>query len=213
MMLIKPVLVGALEAALNKYLALDADASVFLKPLAGKIVAFKIMPLDWVVYLCPTEDSIQLLEHYQGEADTILTGSVGALAMMGLSTNPMRSIFSGAVKIEGDMATGKRFQRLFDQLDPDFEEQLSHYTGDVIAHKTGQIFRSGHAWGQATLTTLQLNISEFLQDETRDLPPQPEVDIFFKKVDELRSDFERVAARVNSLQQTLQNIDKQGQKK
>mgnify|MGYP002525045531 CR=1 FL=1 len=201
-MLVKPVLVGALETALNKYLALDADASLFLKPLAGKVVAFKLMPLDWVIYLCPTEDSIQILEHYQGQPDTVLTGSVGALAMMGLSANPMRSIFSGDVKIAGDMETGKRFQRLFEQLDPDFEEVLSNFTGDVIAHKTGQVFRAGHAWGRETLNTLQMNTSEFLQDETHDLPPQPEVDIFFKKVDELRSDFDRLDARIKRLQQS-----------
>jgi len=32
---------------------------------------------------------------------------------MGLSSKPMRSIFSGEVKIEGDMQTGRKFQELF----------------------------------------------------------------------------------------------------
>jgi ubiquinone biosynthesis protein UbiJ len=115
----------------------------------------------------------------------------------------MRSIFSGDIKIEGDMDVGRKFQALFEQLDPDFEEALSNYTGDVIAHKTGQVFRSGHDWGQETLRTLQLNTSEFLQDETRDLPAQPEIDIFFKHVDELRSDADRLDARIVRLKQYL----------
>lgn len=207
-MLVKPVIVGAMETALNKYLALDIDANIFLKPLAGKVIAFKMMPFEWMVYLCPTKESIQLLEHYPGEPDTVLTGSVAALAMMGLSDNPMRSIFSGDIKIEGDMEIGRKFQHLFEQLDPDFEESLSHFTGDIIAHKTGQVFRSGHGWGQESLRTLQLNTSEFLQDETRDLPAQPEVDIFFRKVDELRSDFDRLDARIARLEQSLLNSDK-----
>lgn len=204
-MLIKPIVVGALEVVLKKYLALDVDVSLLLKPLAGKVLAFKIMPLDWVVYLCPSSDNIQVLEHYQGEPDTVLIGSVATLALMSLSPNPMRSIFSGDVKIEGDMDTGRHFQRLFEQLDPDFEEALSHYTGDIIAHKTGQIVRTGYDWWQNTLDTLQLNISEFIQDETRDLPAQPEVDILFRQIDELRSDFDRLHARIERLQQSFKS--------
>lgn len=200
-MLLKPLMVSTIEIGLNKYLALDANVSLLLKPLVGKVIAFKIMPLDWVIFLCPTANNIQVLEHYQGQPDTLLASSIGGLAMMGLSTNPMRPVFSGDVSIEGDMDTGRRFQRLFKLLDPDFEEVLSHYTGDIIAHKTGQLIRASHDWGQDTLSTLQLNISEFLQDETRDLPAQAEVDILFRQVDELRSGYDRLHARIARLHQ------------
>ena len=42
-MVIKPLLMSALETALNKYLALDQNSGVFLAPLAGKVIAVTII--------------------------------------------------------------------------------------------------------------------------------------------------------------------------
>ena len=48
------------------------------------------------------------------------------------------------------------------------------------------LFRAGQTWHEETLTTLQLNIVEFLQDETRDLPAMAEAELFYKDVAELQ---------------------------
>jgi Uncharacterized protein conserved in bacteria len=62
------------------------------------------------------------------------------------------------------------------------------------------VARSSFRYKRDALKTLQLNITEFLQDETQDTPSGPEVDVFFKQVDDLRSDFDRLVLRVNRLQ-------------
>ncbi|MGZ5027730.1 MAG: ubiquinone biosynthesis accessory factor UbiJ [Methylobacter sp.] len=204
-MTIKPLLIGALEAALNQYLALDQDSSYFLAPLAGKVIAMTVQPFNETVYLCPTADSIQCLDQFPGEPDTRLTGSILALGLMGLSSTPMRSIFSGEVKIEGDMQTGRKFQELFAKLDIDLEEKLSQFTGDIIAHKLGNFFRAGQSWSKESLETFRLNAKEFLQEETRDLPSAPEADIYCAQVDELRTDLDRLQSRIERLKSTLQN--------
>ena len=112
----------------------------------------------------------------------------------------MWSIFTGDVKISGDMAVGRDFQRLFKQLDPDFEERLSYYTGDVAAHQLGSVVRRSYHYKRDALKTLQLNVTEFLQDEAQDTPSGPEVDVFFKQVDDLRSGLDRMVLRINRLQ-------------
>ncbi|WP_432744031.1 SCP2 sterol-binding domain-containing protein [Methylobacter sp. G7] len=202
-MLIKPLLIGALEATLNQYLALDQDSGYFLTPLAGKVIAVTIQPFDETIYLCPTTDSIQCLDQFPEPADTRLTGSIWALGLMGLSSTPMRSVFSGEVKIEGDMQTGRKFQELFAKLDIDLEEKLSRFTGDIIAHNVANFFRAGQNWSKESLETFQLNAAEFLQEETRDLPSAPEVDIYFAQVDELRSDFDRLQSKIERLENIL----------
>ena len=202
-MTIKPLLIGALEASLNQYLSLDQDSSFFLAPLAGKVIAVNIQPFDETIYLCPTTDSIQLMDQFPDQPDTCLTGSVWALGLMGLSSTPMRSVFSGEVKIEGDMHTGRKFQELFAKLDIDLEEQLSQFTGDIIAHKVANFFRAGQSWSKESLETFRLNAAEFLQEETRDLPSAPEVDIYYTQVDELRTDFDRLQSRIERLEQSL----------
>lgn len=204
-MTIKPLLIGALEATLNQYLALDQDSGYFLTPLAGKVIAVNVQPFDDTIYLCPTTDSIQCLDQFPDPPDTRLTGSIWALGLMGLSSTPMRSVFSGEVKIEGDMQTGRKFQELFAKLDIDLEEKLSQFTGDIIAHKTANFFRAGQNWSKDSLETFRLNTKEFLQEETRDLPAAPEADIFYAQVDELRTDFDRLQSRIDRLKSTLQN--------
>lgn len=198
-MLIKPLLSSALETALNQYITLDEDVSLFLTPLAGKVIAISIEPFKETLYLCPTETNIQCLENFVGDVDTTLTGSLPAFGLMGLSNTPMRSLFSGEVKITGDINTGRKFQQLFEKLDIDIEEKLSHFTGDIIAHKLGNLVRAKANWSKETLETFKLNATEFLQEETRDLPAKTEVDIFYREVDNLRMNFDRLQARINRL--------------
>jgi ubiquinone biosynthesis protein UbiJ len=50
------------------------------------------------------------------------------------------------------------------------------------------LFRAGQKWHEETLNTLQLNIVEFLQDETRDLPASAEVEMFYQQVAQLERD-------------------------
>lgn len=202
-MTIKPLLMSTLETALNKYLSLDEDVAVFLQPLTGKIIAVTILPFKETLYLCPTTDSIQLIDFYAGDVDTTLTGTLPALGLMGLSSTPARAFFSGEVLIEGDLSVGHQFQKLFEQLDIDLEEQLSHFTGDVIAHKIGHFFRRTNKWSQENLSSLKLNIKEFLQDETQDLPPAPEINEFSLQVDQLKEDFERLETRMKRLDTPL----------
>ncbi len=201
--MLKPLLISALETALNQYLSLDEDVSLFLAPLAGKVIAVKVLPFNETVYLCPTETNIQILDQYINQPDTIISGSPTALGLMSLSATPMHSVFTGKVHIEGDMDTGRHFQALFDKLDIDMEEKLSHYTGDIVAHQIGRFFRNSSDWSQESIETFKLNLTEFLQEETRDLPSRPEIDIFFQQVDRLRSDYDRLNARLDRLNQIL----------
>lgn len=202
-MTIKPLLINAFETALNKYLHLDEDIDLFLQPLTGKVIAITLLPFNETIYLCPTAQRIQIMDQYAETADTTLKGSLPAFGLMGLSSKPAPSFFSGEVTIEGDLNLGHHFQQLFAQLDIDLEEQLSHYTGDIIAHKVGNLFRGLNDWQQESANTLKLNITEFLQDESKDLPPAPEINIFSQQVDQLKEDFDRLEARVTRLNDTL----------
>lgn len=198
-MIIKPLLISTIELALNQYVSLDEDISLFLTPIAGKVIAINIQPFDETLYLCPTADKIQVLENYLAEVDSTISGTLSALGLMGLSSTPMRSIFSGDVTITGDTHTAHKFQQLFDKLDIDLEEKLSQFTGDIFAHKVGNLFRSGQQWTADSTETLKLNTKEFLQEETKDLPAGPEANILYNQIDEIRSDFDRLSARIEQL--------------
>ncbi|CAG1020358.1 partial Ubiquinone biosynthesis accessory factor UbiJ, partial [Methylococcales bacterium] len=130
---IKPLLIGALETAFNGYLGLDEHLEQLLAPMAGKVIAVHITPFNETLYLCPAHDRIQFLENYAGEVDAGLSGSLSALGLMGLSATPMRALFKGEVRIEGDTQLAHKLQRLFEKLDINLEAKLARYTGDSFA--------------------------------------------------------------------------------
>lgn len=200
---IKPLLMSALATALNRYLSLADNRGELLAALAGKTIAVTVQPFDETFFLCPTPDSIQLLDTCLQPADTRLTGSLFALGMMGLSAYPMRSIFSGAVTIEGDMRTGRKLQELFARLDINLEPKLALLIGDGYARRIAGLFHGGYDWSRETFATLGLNLTEFLQEETRELPAAQEIDIFYRRIDALRTDYDRLQSRVERLQQHL----------
>ena len=202
-MLLPSVLLEAFETGFNRLLSLDPDVGFHLKPLLGKVIAIKIKPFDWTLYCFPHHDGIQLLEHFDGEPDTVIIGAAPALLSMAVSDSPLSFLARQDVIIEGDVDVGREFQAFFDRLDFDPEEHVSRYTGDVVAHQIGRAVRSGRSWTQSVFKNLELDIKEFLQYETRDLPAPTETNHFFEDVDRLRSDEDRLEARVQRLRAAL----------
>ncbi|MCK9606119.1 MAG: SCP2 sterol-binding domain-containing protein [Methylomonas sp.] len=202
-MQIKPLLIAAMETALNSYLGLDEQLEQYLSPMAGKVIAIQITPFNETLYLCPTHDRIQMLESYRGEADARLSGSLSALGLMGLSATPMHALFKGEVRIEGDTQLAHKLQRLFEKLDINLEAKLARYTGDKFAQRLSDLLRGSRDWTPRTMTSFRLNLEEFLQEETRDLPAKAEAELTFQQVDACRCDVDRLNARIERLTAAL----------
>ena len=200
---LKPLLIASLEAALNRYLALDDHLEQILQPMAGKVIAVHISSLDASLYLCPGSQGMQILESYPGSVDATLSGSLSALGLMGLSATPMRSLFKGEVRISGDAQLARRLQRLFEKLDLNLEGKIARYTGDGFAQGLGKLFRGSRDWTRHSLSTFRMNLEEFLQEETRELPAKQEAELFFREIDACRSDCDRLEARLERLETAL----------
>ena len=194
-------LLSAMEAAINQLFALDPETFKRLARFKGKIVAFHVNDINQSFYFFPDQQGIQIVSHYEGDADTMISGSLLAFARMALADEKTKtaSVFKGDIKITGDMALGQHFQALFQQLDIDWEEHISRITGDVIAHSLGNAARGLFAWGRQASQTTAMDVSEYLQYETRDIASGPEVEHFNSQIDTLRSDVDRAEARLNRL--------------
>ena len=73
----------------------------------------------------------------------------------------------------------------------------------MIARQLGNLFRlSGKFIGESSRTLAQ-DITEYLQEEARWLPTRTEVNYFLNDIDELRSDVDRVDARIQRLMQVM----------
>ena len=188
-----------LETAVNGALALDPETVARLGALSGKVVAMELQGTGIVLFMLPGREGIRLMGHYEGEPDTTLSGTPLALLRLG-GGQPGEGLFSGDVKIHGDVELGRRMQRILGGLDIDWEEHLSHLTGDVVAHQLGNLARNMMRWGRRAADNLQRDLVDYVQEERRDLPSRPELDEFLAAVDTLRSDVDRLAARLDRLQ-------------
>jgi len=185
-----------LEHMLNKYIRLDPSMSGELEPFDGKVLAIKCRDTSLVVYLVFKESRICLFSEYSGKADTTISGTALSLMKLGIyKDTDVFALFAEEIDISGDTTLAENVKHLFDMMEIDWEEHISYYTGDVVAHSLGNAARDFCHWIKATKDTAEKNIGEYLQEESRYLPPQEEVEDFFADIDGLCMDVDRLIAR------------------
>lgn len=193
---------ATLELIINAALKLDPESMKNLADFDGKIIQIKIQGLGLDFFLQPSPQGVIIMNHYAGAADAILAGRPLKFAEMALG-DERKVLFSGDVTISGDVELGQNFKRWMDRLDIDWEEQLSKITGDIVAHKTGNLLRGATAWGLQALNTISQNTADYLKEEGEQLPLAEDVDIFVQQVDDLRDSVDRIEARLAQLKATL----------
>lgn len=189
----------ALAAAINGWLGLDPATRARLPELDGRIIALHLRIIEMTVMLRVDRDRITVADEPDLQADTVLHGTPLGMAQLGLGTDTARTLFSGDVEITGDVETGQAFKAILDEMDIDWEEQLSRVTGDVIAHQLGNLARRAGEWLHHGGTTLQQDIGEYLQEESRVLPSRIEIENYIADVDNTAMAVERLEARLQRL--------------
>jgi ubiquinone biosynthesis protein UbiJ len=158
------------------------------------------------MYIIVGPNQVCLSSEYGDEPDVVISGSLLALAR--LASPAGDTVVRGdAVELAGDVILARKFQSLLRYARPDFEEELSVLVGDAAAHSIGELVRSVSKWGREAGSTLQQNVSEYLQEESRAVPSRYEADVFRGQVDTLRDDVARFEARLKQLELNLNRQD------
>ncbi len=202
-MSISTFVIASLERAVNGYLDMDPRARKRMGELHGRVIAFELQGLGQKLYLIPGQNRLQILSVYEGDPDCTLRGTPLALAAMSEQRAKTDRIFSGDVEIIGDTDLAHRLGKILVTMDIDWEEQLSRFSGDIIAHEIGNAVRGTSRWGRSTLNTLKLDLREYLQEETGLLPVRREIESFLADVDDLREAADRLEARMERLRSHL----------
>lgn len=191
-----------LETLINQALRLDPPSLQALNKLSGRIVRVELSGMAVFFTFIIDNTGIILFNDYDGEVDVHISGPPFTLLHLllqreaTLSNNP-------EVIINGKISVAQHLLSILKGLDLDWEEQLAQWLGDIPAHHLGTQFRQSQNYASERFNTLQLNISEYLQEETRHLPARAEMEILLNAVDTLRDDLERLEQRVQRLQKHL----------
>lgn len=198
--MIKKYSLIALQKALNHALTLDESMPAKIQALHGKVLEIIISPLNVHFFIRFTHHEMLLLATCDEHPDTVIHSSPMGLIRLGLlPASKVRSLFNDKIRLSGDVELGQQVKKLFDELDIDWEGHLAHFTGDVVAHQLGSLFRQGLAFKQQISTSMRHNVTEYLQEELRIFPSREEINDFFNDIDDVSLRAERLAAHVNQL--------------
>ena len=196
-------LLNLLQETINLTLRLDPDTLARVAELEGRVLRLRAAgESPFGIYVLPEESGLRLRAQCDREPDVTLTGDMPAVFRMALRRFLPEVVAAGEVQISGDIALGQRFQRLLEQVEVDWEEQLARVLGDVPAHQLGNVLRDFGTWTQQSLRTLHQDLGEYLQEESRLLPSRPRAGAFRQAVETLQRDLDGLEQRLARLHGT-----------
>ncbi len=187
---------------LNRALAESAKAQGLCAALAGRSLHVVVSSSPFAGSLTSDGTTLRFaLGALRADetADATITGS--ALSLAGLMSERQRELIrTGAVQIAGDGEIAAKFSELATLLKPDVEHELAGLFGRMPAHLLVGGVRNLLARGRALFNSQLHTATDYLAHEKRALIPKAEAEHFFKQVDMLREQVDRVDARLAQLE-------------
>ena len=187
------------ESAVNRVLKLDSTAQARLASLAGKVIAIACTMPAITVYLIPLENGIQLAKQWHAPADCTLTAPATLLLKLGPSSDKTRVLHHPDVAIDGNSALLMDLADILQNLELDWEYELSRWLGPVPTALLSGHLRSRRDWLAQSAHSLHLNAADYLAEESRALVGRSEADMRFTEIDHLKLDLDRLDARITLL--------------
>lgn len=202
------LMTSGIELAMNQLLKLDDDSQRRLKKLAGKSLQVTIKELPWPL-LFTFSEQIDVRTIINSDRGLAPSESIDCLIELNLETLPKlrdssqltQLIQQQQLNLIGDIYVAQTFSTLLKELDIDWEEQLSGYTGDVVAHQTFTSMRAAFDTAKTQIEKGAIELGERLTQSNSIAVKPSEMFEFSKGVNNLRSAAERLSARVALLEQ------------
>lgn len=196
----KTIILQSLAHSINAYLDLDPESQPRLAKLYGKIITIEFLPLLFSFQCRFTEKGITI----QNDDPTVIPNATlrgTPLQMLGvlLEKDNRQHFFANDVVIEGDAEFGQEVVELFDRMQIDWEEHLSHVVGDIPAYHASQLTKQIASWLGTIKESFSHDINEYIHEEAKWMPSDEALQDFFAEIDTLRMDTDRMEARINHL--------------
>ena len=189
----------ALEAALNRALALDEDTRAGLGALDGQRVALTMASPPLALQVTVDGDALRVGPVDAGSEPDLgvratLSGLLRQLPMFRDDAPPV-----GKLRIEGDADLARRLQKLAQGFDPDWQLPFVQVFGEVLGVQLAKAVAAALAQAKLAGRNLAEMAAEYVTEESRDVVPRAELDAFHDDVDGLRDGVERMAAKIARL--------------
>jgi ubiquinone biosynthesis protein UbiJ len=199
----KPLAGRALEAALNRILALDPDSQAALQALDGRRVQLALDAPPLALQLTVSDGRFVVGPVPRNAADepdlAVRSTLAGLLSQLPFLKSDAGTAKVGKLRIAGDAELARHLQKLGEGFDPDWTKPFADVFGDIIGVQIANALRGALRFGRDSAGKFARNSAEYLTEESRDVPARDELDAFHDDVDALRDRVERLAAKVAAL--------------
>ena len=200
-------LLASVEHGLNRVLRMDSTALPRLDRLSGKVIAVDCRSPSVQLFILPGDDGLLLAAHWEAPADCTLRAPASSLLRLAMSKDKTAVLHSPEVELEGDSAVLLELAAILQDLELDWEYELSRWLGPVASPILGGHLRSTARWSRDSMGNLTQNLADYLSEESRTLVGEREAQARFAELDQIKLDLERLEARFERLALSLKPSD------
>ena len=200
-------LLASVESGVNRVLRLDSTALARMRPLTGKVIAVECASPALHLFILPSDEGLLLAAQWAADADCTLRAPASSLLHLALSKDKTAVLHGPQVDLEGDSHVLMELAAILQDLELDWEFELSRWIGPVATTLIAGHVRSRANWYQHGFASLNQNLAEYLSEEARTLVGEREAQARFNELDQLKLDLDRLEARVERLSRSLNTSD------
>lgn len=200
------MLLKLINNAVQKYLDNDPEIASKLDQYEGKHLLVHLTDINKEFVVTPGASSIAVSEYVVGEDEstqtftTTIHSNIISLLRIGLGADYQAMINNGSLKLEGDVDFANQLHSIFKEVDIDWEEVASKFVGDSAAYQLGVFAKRFRNYGKRSADNFRMDVSEYLQEESRILPTKVEINRFMSDVDDFDAHVQRIEARIQRLE-------------
>lgn len=200
-------LLASVEHGINRVLRLDSTALPRLERLWGKVITIDCRNPSLRLFIVPSDEGLLLASHWEVEADCTLRAPAATLLRLAVSRDKSAVLHGPDVELEGDSGVLLELVGILQDLELDWEYELSRWLGPVATNVLGGQLRSGARWGKDSAANLGQSLADYLNEESRTLVGKHEAEARFAELDQIKLDLERLEARFERLAQSSDSSD------
>lgn len=183
-----------IEKTVNQYFSLDPESKSQLQKINGKVIAFTITRPPLTFFLKFDQDKVILLDACE-KPDASIKGDLFSFLQLKFQSSDLTTLSKTSIELSGDAELAETFNAILNSMEIDWEEHLSHFTGDIVAHSLLSVAGAVKSWGVRAMDTLERNLSEYIQEEACLTPSKRALEDFYEDLKKLQHDVERLDAR------------------
>lgn len=186
-----------LNKSITRFIRLDPNYQTLLKPLAHKTVLLDLSSPSIALYLQFYDAHITISTEKTTTPQATIRCRPIDLMIQHLSPDSPKI---GDITLSGNLKTVEAMQHFFRSLTLDWEEELSHFIGDPLAFKIGDIIQKNKEKTKALLPHLKEDIQQFLHFDRKLFPDKEALNNYHEDVDILRAKADRLTTRLTRLE-------------